>query len=310
MSYPVGPTLGAIVGTASVTGSNQLTITLTADVPKSDNNLCRGLMIYVASSEDTASAPLSLVSGAEQTLRTPVISDSLVNKFRAPYFDRENSIQDPFQIWTNYRSSGGKSHMIRGGWNYIVYNTLLAGQTITLDYSHAPALDWLSANVHLITGVPPNDYAWQEQIVATSPETVPITINLLTGSAYNVFEGYSVLLPIPHKWWAGLCIFSVLSLHDNEDFSAVGAEYVNIPNKQYSIVRSGVFSIAYSTYNFTNQTDSSFGSMRHSNSNLILTTSVAGGYFAWLITVGLGTVYGAIPYPAPTGAISMKAIVR
>jgi len=305
MSYAAPAYLvGGIVGTGSTTGSNQLTITLTEDVVASDEFLCRGLMIVVASSEAYATAPWRLVS-TDQALRTPTITDSLVNKFRAPYYDRENAMTSPFHAWTIYRYDANYFHLLRGAWDYILYNPLSAGDTITIDYSHAPDLDWLSANIHVIHDLHPDHSAWLSNMISGAffPEGYPLQFDIVNQPVSIIQpDGSSIIQPNPDPYWTGQCLFFVCSFDDDDDFSVVISPDIIIPNREYILSRSGVFSVSYSTFNF--------GVSTHRNGLLTVVTTSPSGYFHFLMVSGTPGIDGAIPYPSPNGPISMKAVVH
>jgi len=311
---PGPPLLGALIGTGSVTGSNILEITLNAQAPRSDFNTTRGVMIFVSSSEPSATAPSSF-DGTAQNKRTPTISDSLGVSLTPPYGSTlQNQTASLFYTWLTYMDHAGQNYMIRGAWDYVIYHTIPAGGTITLDYSHAPPMDWLAANVHLVSNITRGGRFFQDILgLAVVTEGQGVTIDLVGGTVLNITGSGSFSQPFTYKYLAGMCLFAIVSLRDDQDFSVVGGDVINIPNKQYSLTRAGHCRMAYSVYHYSNYNDNSssfFWQRYHSQATVTIKTALAGGtsgYYNWLLAEGTPGIFWGEPDPQLGSITSMKA---
>jgi hypothetical protein len=138
-------TVGAMVGEAEVTGANVLEITLTADVPASTPDKARHLMIAIASKQTFADD--ADPTGDDE--RYPAVSDTAgFGTYLKP-----NRLMGRVLTSCWALIGAGPSRLeFRGGFAYLILSDLHVGDTITIDYSDVPDLDWLAARLHVVEG--------------------------------------------------------------------------------------------------------------------------------------------------------------
>jgi len=143
------------IGGAEVFGSNTCTVTLGSPTQYTTPLGWRGVRVMVASSEATGLAPLG--SGfvhPDIQKRRPVITTSVGPAYGlAPgYPNSQNQITFSDYQAVNYQwidHPNGKTFMIRGGWDYLIFTPIPTGGTITVSYAHLDhTLEWLAVKVH------------------------------------------------------------------------------------------------------------------------------------------------------------------
>lgn len=173
-------TIGGVVGEAEDTGTNVLEVVLTDDVPAGTPTTTSGLIIVAACETDYIDFE-NPVSSTILSYPASVTDDAP----SVPPYSAPNTLAGAVM---DVQPDAGVASIVNfpdptynkllallGGWHYRILAPLTAGDTITIDYSHLPPLDWISARLHVITGL------WNDADATETYRSIPFNRALKSG---------------------------------------------------------------------------------------------------------------------------------
>jgi len=208
------------VASGVVYNANTVVIPINENIePTTPEGGFRGLRVVVATSEPIGQAPLSTADAfhggyADIDARRPRITFSpstpeVINPDYT-YFSNGMTFSDHQSLYFQSINKNGKTYMLRGGWDYILYHERLAGCTMTVSYEHVThTLDWLAVNVHRCYNI--------DQI-----DIRPIFNTIASGSFLIFTPSQSLYSSSYFLWWQGLKQGAMVSSVNTDNFHMYG----------------------------------------------------------------------------------------